>query len=246
MRIKCLGCEVLARPIYQSAALSPHIVDVELLPRGLHVKSSELHDSLQAHIDAVDSGSYDAVVLVYGLCGQAIAGLAARSIPLVIPKAHDCITLFLGSRKRYQDEFIEHPGTYWYTLDYLERDDGSGSTLAMGSGGEDDLQAVYQTYVEKYGEDNADYLMDVMGAWRQHYNRAVYIDTKVGDGSGSEAQAREQADRRGWTFERMEGDLILVHRLLMGDWQADTLVVPPGQQITPTYDDEIIRCLLAE
>jgi len=36
MRIKCLGCDVLARAIYWSAAQSPHIVDVQLLERGLH------------------------------------------------------------------------------------------------------------------------------------------------------------------------------------------------------------------
>jgi len=244
MRIKCLGCEVLARPMYYSAALSPHIVDVELLARGLHIKPAELRDYLQGRIDAVDGDGYDAIVLGYGLCGQAIAGLTARSVPLVVPKAHDCITLFLGSRQLYQDQFVEHPGTYWYTLDYIERDDGSGATLAMGSGVEDDLDKVHQSYIEKYGRDNADYLMEVMGAWRQHYNRAVYIDLRIGDGSAREAEARNQAERRGWSFERMEGDLILIRRLLMGDWAGDYLVVPPGQQITPTYDGEIIRCML--
>jgi len=114
----------------------------------------------------------------------------------------------------------------------------------MGSGVEDDLDKVHQSYIEKYGRDNADYLMEVMGAWRQHYNRAVYIDLRIGDGSAREAEARNQAERRGWSFERMEGDLILIRRLLMGDWAGDYLVVPPGQQITPTYDGEIIRCML--
>jgi hypothetical protein len=31
------------------------------------------------------------VVLAYGLCGGATAGLRAGSIPLVVPRAHDCI-----------------------------------------------------------------------------------------------------------------------------------------------------------
>ncbi len=33
---------------------------------------------------------------------------------LVIPRAADCITLFLGGRARYQQQFSDHPGTYWY------------------------------------------------------------------------------------------------------------------------------------
>jgi len=40
--------------MYYSAALSPHIVDVELLARGLHIKPAELRDYLQGRIDAVD------------------------------------------------------------------------------------------------------------------------------------------------------------------------------------------------
>ena len=34
---KALTCEVLARPVYRAAAHSPHIVDVELLRKGLIV-----------------------------------------------------------------------------------------------------------------------------------------------------------------------------------------------------------------
>ena len=63
----------------------------------------------------------------YGLCGQATAGLIARSIPIVIPHAHDCITLFLGSRDSYQYQFVNYPGTYWYAHDYIERSDGQAA-----------------------------------------------------------------------------------------------------------------------
>jgi hypothetical protein len=108
---------------------------------------------------------------------------------------------------------------------------------------ETDINAVYEEYVEKYGEDNADYLMEVMGAWKDHYKRAVFIDMGVGDGSAVEAEAQGEADRRGWTFERMAGDIVLIRRLLAGDWERDFLVLEPGQQITMTYDAQIIGCL---
>ncbi len=243
MRLKCLGCEVLAREIYLCAAHSPHMVDVELFRRGLHNDPPDLRARLQERIEAAESQGYDAVVLAYGLCGQAIAGLTAVRTPLVIPRAHDCITLFLGGRERYQDQFENYPGTYWYALDYVERDDGSSSTLALGSGSETDLKAVYAEYVEKYGQDNADYLMEVMGAWQEHYKRAVFIDMGVGDKSAVEARAQADAARRGWTFERMAGDLVLIRRLLVGDWENDFLVVQPGQRVKMTYDGGVIGCL---
>jgi len=242
MRLRCLACEVLARPLYLCAAYSPHVVDVELFRRGLHNDPPDLRARLQARIDVLADEGYDAVLLAYGLCGQATAGLVARGVPLVIPRAHDCITLFLGSRERYQREFAECPGTYWYNLDYMERSDGSGGSVALGSHASTDIDAVYQEYVEKYGKDNADYLMEVMGAWQQHYQRAAYIDMGVGDSSHIEAQARAQAEQRGWRFDRLAGDLVLIRRLLYGDWDEDFLVVLPGQRIKMTYDDRVMEC----
>jgi hypothetical protein len=245
LKLYCLACEVLARPLYLAAARSAHIVDIQLIQRGLHNQPANLRSVLQAEVDSASEKPYDAIVLGYGLCGQATAGLVARKLPLVIPKAHDCITLFLGSRARYQEQFEDFPGTYWYAQDYIERDDGSGGSLALGSGLDTNVDEVYAEYVEKYGQDNADYLMEVMGAWKQHYKRAAYIDLGIGDGSEVAAKAQEQAARRGWNYDRVEGDMVLMRRLLEGDWEKDFLILQPGQKLTMTYDDEVIGCSLA-
>jgi len=83
VRLRCIGCEVLARPLYLCAARSTHIVDVELVAKGLHDTPVELRSLLQGMIDDAAGGGYDAVVLAYGLCGKATAGLVAPEIPLV-------------------------------------------------------------------------------------------------------------------------------------------------------------------
>ena len=246
MRLFCLACEVLARPLYLSAARSPHIVDIELFRRGLHNDPADLRARLQARIDEVSPAHYDAIVMGYGLCGQAAAGLIARDIPIVIPRAHDCITLFLGGRETYRYQFDTFPGTYWYALDYVERDDGTGGSLALGATAAVEVDEVYEEYVRKYGKDNADYLMEVMGAWQQHYKRAALIDMGVGDVTAVEARAQADASRRGWTFERVPGDVVLIHRLLAGDWGDDFLVVQPGEQVQMTYDEAVIGCGPAE
>lgn len=247
MRLKCLACESLARPVYYAAAHSTHIVDVALVERHLH-QPAEIRPRLQSLIDAAEGQGYDAITLAYGLCGGATAGLAARSIPLVIPRAHDCITLYLGNRRRYQGEIDKEPGTYWYAQDYLERNSGGSAALAMGQGVDADMQSLYEHYVQKYGRAKADRLMEVMDGWLSHYKRAVYLDTGLGGDGKVEMQARAEAQRRGWAFERIAADLDLVRRLLdgpqstgAGEWDADFLVVPPGQQIVMAYDEKIIE-----
>ena len=108
----------------------------------------------------------------------------------------------------------------------MEHDDGTGGSMGLGSG-IGDGQAVYEEYVEKYGKENADYLMEVMGAWQAHYKRAAFIDMGVGDGSKIEQRARDDACR-GWAFEKVTGDMVLVRRLVFGDWEKDFLVLQPG------------------
>ena len=242
MHLMCLACDVLARPVYLCAARSPHIVDIELFRRGLHNDPADLRAKLQARIDALSGPPYDAIVMGYGLCGQASTGLTARGIPLVIPRAHDCITLFLGGRERYQYQFENFPGTYWYAHDYVERDDGQGGTLSLGSNVDAKVNEAYEEYVQKYGKENADYLMEIMGGWQKHYKRAAYIEMGVGDGSKVEAKAREDAARRGWAFDRVAGDLVLIRRLIEGDWENDFLVLKSGEQVKMTYDEQVIGC----
>lgn len=244
LRLKCLACEVLARPVYWGAAHSPHNVDVSLLRIGLHVTPNRLREALQAAIDAESAaGDYDAVVLAYGLCGKATAGLRAGQVPLVLPRAHDCITLFLGGRARYDREFERCPGTYWYVQDFIERGNNEKDVLSIGAFTAGDSDQVYADYVARYGKDNADYLMTAMSAWQAHYERAVYIDMGLEGGEAVETQARADAERHHWRFERLAGDWALIRRLLAGDWAEDFLIVPPGERVEMTGGDEIVRAV---
>ena len=245
MRLKCVACDVLARPVYFSAARSSQIVDVTLHRFGLHLTPGKLRETLQTEIDSVGSaGIYDAVLLAYGLCGKAIEGLRAGAVPLVIPRAHDCITLFLGGRTRYSHEFNDCPGTYWYVRDFIERGDTGEGALSIGANTLSDSETIYAEYVEKYGKDNADYLLEVMDAWQAHYERAVYIDLNTGSGVQAPGRAAERAEadaaKHGWRFERMAGDLVLIKRLLEGDWADDFLILQPGEQVVMSDGDEII------
>ncbi len=244
MRLRAIACEVLARPLYLAAVHSPHVVDFDLVDKGLHNEPDGLRTALQARIDAVDESRYDAILLGYALCSNSTAGLVARGLTLVLPRAHDCITLYLGSRRAYAEEFEGHPGTYYYTADYFERNtDGS---VVLGAVSEAANRRSYEEYVEKYGQENADYLMEVMGGWRQHYKRAAFIAMGVGSDEQAAIAARSEAEKNNWEFAQVPGDMVLLRKLVYGQWDEDFLQVPPGEAVAVTYDENIVRsCPLA-
>jgi hypothetical protein len=211
-----------------------------LFKQGLHNSPKNLRSVLQEQVDAIEPDQCEAILLVYGMCGTSTIGLTARHTPLIIPRAHDCITLYLGSRQRYQEEFDRHPGTYWYSLDYIERTDGDAS-VALGAAGIEEQEDQYEKYVAKFGKDTADMLMEEMGKWAQHYTRAAFIDTGLGDNKPYEQMARAKAEKEGWIFERKEGNRRLLEMLINGDWSDEEfLTVPPGFTIRQYYDDSLV------
>lgn len=242
MRYKLLTCEVFARQVYFLAAFAPAIIDIELVDKGLHEEPDKLRARLQERLDALPDGRYDAVLLGYGLCSNSTAGLLCPKAPMVIPRVHDCISIFLGSAERYGHEFREHPGTFWYAPDYVERGGGDAGSLSLGAAGDEHSMAkVYAEYVAKYGQDNADYLMQVMGAWRQHYDRAAYVAPQEMKMPDYRQEAREQAEQRHWQFVELEGSLVMLRDLLTGQWDPKQfLIVAPGRSLTPSNDAAII------
>ena len=246
MRLKCIGCEALARLLYKCAAESGHLVDIKLLKIGLHDTPEKLRTQLQQEIDSTVKNDYDTILLAYGLCGQAIAGIMAGELPMVIPRAHDCITLFLGSRERYQAEMNKYPGTYWYSFDYMERKANRDIIASIGSEVDANIREIYQHYIEKYGIENADYLMAATGVWQKNYQRAVYLDLGIGDGDKVRSEAQTEAENRGWQFEDLKGDIRIIKQLLNGDWDSDFLIIEPGQKIVMSYDQDIITSLKPE
>jgi hypothetical protein len=243
-RYIALTCEALARSVYAAAANSPHSVTARFFRQGLHNTPKVLRRTLQDEVDAIQPGECDAILLAYGLCGGSTAGLTARHTPLVLPRAHDCITLYLGSRERYQEEFERHPGTYWYSTDYMERQE-PGAAVALGAAGIGEEEAQYDAWVARWGVETADMLRQEMQRWSKHYTRAAFIDTGLGNEERYEGAARAKAETSGWVFERLQGNRRLIEMLTAGVWpEEEFLVVPPGSSIEQVVDERIVGAKL--
>jgi len=241
MRLRLIGCEVLYREFCAAVARSPHQVDVGFLPKGLHdLGACPMLRRLQGEVDAVDPERYEGILLGYGLCGNGVAGLVARHLQIVLPKAHDCITLFLGAKKRYLDYFYQHPGVYFKTSGWIERGSGTGE-LSQNTLRHQGFALTHAEMVAKYGEENAAYLEEELSRYRTRYTQFTFVEMGMEPDDRFERSTIEEAAARGWRYEKVQGDMALIEGLVNGDWDpAKYLVVPPGHRIVARYDDEIL------
>ena len=189
---------------------------------GLHSVPSKLTWAVQEEIDQIKEPSL--IMLGYGLCGNGLKGIKAGEHTLLIPRTDDCIAILLGSYKKYIQEFDATPGTYYLTKGWLE----SGSNP---------LQE-YEEYVEKYGEEDATWIMDQQ---YQHYERVAFVAHNQEDLEKYRPQAKEVAEyckRWDMRYEEILGSDIYVKRLIemasSSEVEADSdfLVIPPGGEVT--------------
>lgn len=237
-RLAVIACPSLKPELTMLAATCGNEVTFRHLDMALHERSAAaLHDALQTSVDETQDA--DTVAIAYGLCNRGVVGLTARAAPLVIPRAHDCIGILLGSAKRYRDELAGQPGTYFQSAGWLEhaQPDARQPDFTFGP----TTNVTRERLVDRYGEDNADYLLKEFEGFTKHYERLAYIATPSPDAVRWQGEAERLAEQRGWRFERLEGDTGWLRRLLAGDWTDDEfLVVRAGERVTMTSDERLI------
>lgn len=245
MRLKIIACKVFYREISLLTANSKNIIDVTYIRQGLHDNPKKLKDILQGEITKIDKGAdiyshfseihsdFDAILLAYGLCSNSTAGIQSKKYPIVIPRAHDCITLLLGSKEKYKELFdANHGGIYWYSCGWIENSSMPGKKR---------LDTFYEKYLKKYGEKKAKYLLEAEKSWHAGYNMAAFINWKGIISEEYEKYAKECAEYLNWRYEVFEGDDSLMKRFIDGDWnKEDFLIVPPGHELVQSLNDDVI------
>lgn len=227
-RIHVIGCAVLAIDIQRVAQKMGLKVSTRFLEAGLHNKPAKLKRKLQAAIDeASGQDKFDRIAIGYGVCGLGTVGIQARGVPLVIPNAHDCIAIFLGSDKIYKREFARYPGTYYFSAGWCaEKVQPRSSRQRKAWMG--DKEVTFEALEAEYGREHADTVMSFLSSWQKNYQRAVFIDTGAPHKEKYAQNAMEMAEKYGWKHKNIKGDLRLLEQLLTAEQTShEVLVVPP-------------------
>jgi len=246
MRFKAIICQVFTREFDDVLSRTPHTVDLDNIPMGLHSLGIDMRPHLQERIDAADALGYDAILLGYALCGRGTEGLHAGKTQLVLPRAHDCIGILMVSRHTYQTYFENHPGVYYRSPGWVEFQTPDlklepafpSQKSPMGE------NSTLEELVAKYGEENGQFLFEQFTAYRRNYSGLTYISSGIPTDEACRLQARAEAAKGNWAFEDVTGSMALLERLVNGDWDAaDFLVVPPGASIQVNLGDGIVEAL---
>jgi len=246
MFLKLIACSVFRQEIALCASQSGHIIETTFLEKNAHEDSDRLRGLIQQQIDEADSHvpAFDAVVLAYGLCGNATVGLRAGLLPLVMPRAHDCCTLFLGSAQAFKTYFSHRPSAPFSAAGYMAADGGCEFRDALYQTNEVDEDR-FADYVVKYGEENAIYLREILTGSRNKSlgKELIFIEIPEFVELAYAEKCRKSAEKHGLNYIQVPGDLALLRNLVSGEWRPDRfLIVAPGKTVMGVYDwDEIVR-----
>lgn len=227
-----IACAVLAVDMQAHARAVGIDLEYKFLEAGLHNNPKRLKDKLQKAIDEISAqGDGELIIIGYGVCGKGTVGVRSSGIPLVIPKVHDCIALFLGGDQEYQKQFRQFPGTYYLSAGWCEENIESMSQRQQRAWfGSEEVR--FEDLVKNHGKETADTTFAFLNSWQKNYQRAAFIETSAKQSSKYEAHAREMAETYGWEYAKIQGSHDLIAKMMTAAASTDeVLVVPPDHVI---------------
>ena len=229
-----LACQVFEREIALYAAGANHILETRFFEMGLHDRPDQLRATLQEELNSLEGrDDIAAVALAYGLCGRGTDGLQPARHRLVIPRAHDCIALFMGSKEAHAEHQRRCSACYYYT---------PGWNRARRMPGPERLDSLKVELAKKFDSDDVEFLIDTeRQQWAMH-DTAAYVDLGTSDAEMEADYAQRCAQWLGWKFQRLRGNPTLLRDLLWGNWDDRRFqIVYPGARLAHSPDDAILR-----
>jgi len=212
MKILIIACRVL---INEFQAVSLPEIHLEFLEQGLHKTPDKMRLVIQEEVHQAND-SFDFILLGYGLCGNSTLGIKAESVPIVMPKAHDCITFWLGSLAKHWQEHNKAPGTYYLSKGWIEE---AKSPMAT-----------FHEYKERYGAKTAEW---VIRETFKNYTRLALIATGAYDPAEYREHAQANAAFLGVDYEEIGGSLLIFEKMMRSQWDKDDfIIIQPGEEIT--------------
>lgn len=211
-KILIIGCAIMKDELVHG---QPDGISFTFLEQSLHRTPQKMKEAIQEEINKAERWEGDSIILSYGLCSNGIVGIKANRHTLVIPRVHDCITLFLGSRQRYFEEHQKEPGTYYLTRGWI---DEKKSPLG-----------IYEEYCQKYGKETAEWAIKEE---LKNYTRIALVESELGVSETHRKHARENARFLNLRYEEIKGSLDFFRKIIHGPWDKDFVVLKPGEEAT--------------
>ena len=220
-------------------AARPAVVWVE---SGLHDRPERLRDALAAILKVIDEGAgagtavsvpsvrpgpgpaggrreevvvepVEEVLFALGFCGNALQGLTAGHVSLVVPRVDDCISLLLN-RGCLREEIPRDARHYYLTRGWFCH--------------ESSLKQAFDDWTERYGAERAASLRKTMFAG---YERVNLIDTRAYDIGECLEQSKDVAAELELEHGVVQGSVQLLERLFKGERDSEIVVIPPAEAI---------------
>lgn len=211
--IVCRMMESEALAALRDTGKDPEVIWLE---KRLHDRPETLRSALQEAMDKAE-GEFapERVLLGYGFCGNAMAGLRTGSYTLILPRIDDCVTLFIGSRERKAA---------------LEGGVGTLFQTSCWSDSDKTLLAQRDALLEQYDEEDA---LDIFEAMYGHYGRIGVLDTRCYPLEPVLEETRRIAAELGFEHRVYDASNEYLRTLLTGPWDEKRFVVKgPGEIVT--------------
>jgi len=120
---------------------------------------------------------------------------------------------------------------------------GAASVTERGGAVEEHLAvAALAALIRQYGEDNGRYLYGELTRYQSQYSKLAFIETGLEPGPRFLAEAAAEAADKGWSFERLPGDMAWLRRMVNGEWdESEFVIAQPGQRIVASFDGAVLR-----
>jgi hypothetical protein len=207
-----VACKTLKNELLFAMRKASITYHVEWMESGLHNVTDKLTVTLQGILDRIEA---QRVLVVMGFCGNSIQGIKTGEHELIIPRVDDCISLLLGSVET-RAEISDKYAAYFLTEGWMR--------------GKRNLWAEYQETLEKYGEEQARCVSDMIYS---NYRTLCLLDNGIDPIEPLVNKTKIIADTLRLEQKVISATTAYLEALLTGPWESSRfLIKAPGGSIS--------------
>jgi hypothetical protein len=180
-----------------------------------HNHPEQLAILLQENINRIFD--VDEILVMYGLCGNAILPLKSNGIPIRLLKVHDCGMVLAGNRQRYKELFGHRLSQSYACAAYDVLDSSENYRMSLE----------YLRIKQEYGEDNAEYILETLH--KPKNETTVYFDF------GLKEDQEFLEKNAGRPLEVVSGGWKMMQDFIDGK-DVDSVVLQENEELFAIYD----------